>query len=340
MGGLMNMGYWPDVFFLHGRARLMTSFTNILVGVDLSQCRPLSSSSLSAGALDTIETANWLAQAHKAKLLFFAALNLTEDALHHLDHEDRTHVTRTVEQAANQVLGDLVRQSQRRGIEASAKLARGKGWEEIIRQVLRDKHDLVVVGTRDLTGLRRMLFGNTALKLLRRCPCPVWVCKPGRKSSLNIMVATALKSASEQVLRFGISLAQVLDGNAHVLHVVEYPLDRLGWTGLPDEKTTEYHQRVRAAAQDMLHTKLEKTGYRELGARCQIHLAEGAGIPDAAIQHYLQLLDIDLLVMGTIGRTGLAGMFIGNTAERLLPEVHCSVLAVKPPDFQCPVVLN
>ncbi|MBV8313231.1 MAG: universal stress protein, partial [Planctomycetaceae bacterium] len=47
--------------------------------------------------------------------------------------------------------------------------------------------------------------------------------------------------------------------------------------------------------------------------------------------------NIDLLVMGTVGRTSAPGVMIGSTAERLFPEVTCSVLAVKPPDFRCPI---
>jgi len=41
--------------------------------------------------------------------------------------------------------------------------------------------------------------------------------------------------------------------------------------------------------------------------------------------------------MGTVGRTGIQGFFIGNTAEEILNQVECSVLAVKPPGFQTPV---
>ncbi len=42
---------------------------------------------------------------------------------------------------------------------------------------------------------------------------------------------------------------------------------------------------------------------------------------------------IDLLVLGTIGRSGIAGLLMGNTAERILNKVECSVLAVKPEGF-------
>ncbi len=48
---------------------------------------------------------------------------------------------------------------------------------------------------------------------------------------------------------------------------------------------------------------------------------------------------VDLIVMGTVGRTGVRGLIIGNTAEATLNQVQCSVLAVKPPGFETPVQL-
>ena len=44
--------------------------------------------------------------------------------------------------------------------------------------------------------------------------------------------------------------------------------------------------------------------------------------------------------MGTVGRTGIPGLFIGNTAETVLRQVHCSVLTVKPEGFETPVRLD
>ena len=48
-------------------------------------------------------------------------------------------------------------------------------------------------------------------------------------------------------------------------------------------------------------------------------------------------LDAGLIVMGTVARTGISGLIIGNTAETILQSVHCSVLAVKPEGFVTPV---
>ena len=50
-------------------------------------------------------------------------------------------------------------------------------------------------------------------------------------------------------------------------------------------------------------------------------------------------LKTDIVVMGTVARTGIPGMIIGNTAESVLSQLDCSVLAVKPPDFISPVTV-
>jgi universal stress protein E len=44
--------------------------------------------------------------------------------------------------------------------------------------------------------------------------------------------------------------------------------------------------------------------------------------------------------METVGRTGIPGLLMGNTAETILQQVNCSVLAIKPPGFVTPVTLD
>jgi nucleotide-binding universal stress UspA family protein len=70
----------------------------------------------------------------------------------------------------------------------------------------------------------------------------------------------------------------------------------------------------------------------------QIHILKGrAGylIPEVS-----RKLGIELIVMGTVSRTGIEGLFIGNTAEEILERVDCSVLAVKPDGFVTPVKIQ
>ncbi len=66
-----------------------------------------------------------------------------------------------------------------------------------------------------------------------------------------------------------------------------------------------------------------------------VHMLKGAAakmLPAFAIEK-----NVDLIVMGTVARSGAAGFVMGNTAERILDQIQCSVLALKPDDFVCPI---
>ena len=255
-----------------------------------------------------------------------------------LEEKHRLVVIRKIEDEACQVLADLVRKAGEAGVAANAAFVRGKSWLEIIEQVLRDDHDLVMVGPRSSSGVGHQLFGNTAKKLLRRCPCPVWVCRPEpHNRPLNVLVASDLHPASESALRLAICLGNIANATIHVLHAIDYPVYHFWLTALPDEVGQHYHRRVLAHAEQALHDQLERTEYQSLSEPVRVHLADKVGRADDVILKCIREYNIDLLVMGTVGRSGATGVMIGNTAERLLPEVTCSVLAVKAPGFSCPV---
>ena len=64
------------------------------------------------------------------------------------------------------------------------------------------------------------------------------------------------------------------------------------------------------------------------------------GEPGNLIPMLAAKMAVGLIVMGTVSRTGVAGLFMGNTAERILRQVDCSVLTVKPDGFVTPVRLD
>lgn len=67
--------------------------------------------------------------------------------------------------------------------------------------------------------------------------------------------------------------------------------------------------------------------WEKRGVRCDI--------PELVKEH-----QIDLVMMGTVGRTGIPGFLMGNTAEMILNRIDCSVLAIKPEGFVTPVTLE
>jgi nucleotide-binding universal stress UspA family protein len=69
----------------------------------------------------------------------------------------------------------------------------------------------------------------------------------------------------------------------------------------------------------------------------QEHLLRGS--PSREIPALAKRLEADLVVMGTVGRSGIPGLLMGNTAETILYQLDCSVLAIKPPGFVSPVAV-
>ena len=171
------------------------------------------------------------------------------------------------------------------------------------------------------------------MKLLRKCPCPVWVTQPQPTQRIaSILVAHDLRPVGDLAMELGCSMAQLHDAQLHVLHAAEYPeLDAM----LPASVSAEDAAKYRQEAEQHIAGQLSEF---VLAQPAQIHFEVEP--PDSAILEHIQQHSIELLVMGTVGRAGISGLFTGNTAERLLPQISCSVLAVKPRDFETPVTVD
>ena len=76
------------------------------------------------------------------------------------------------------------------GLDIKSRLLRGAPFLEIIKELVRGGHDLVIKPAEGRGGVSSLLFGSTDLHLLRKCPCPVWIIKPTkRKKHARILAA-------------------------------------------------------------------------------------------------------------------------------------------------------
>ena len=314
----------------------MKRFKSILVGVDLRDGDRLVSETIAAPSREAVARAVWLAKNNSAHLTFFYVLPSwasNHDAETQMLLEDG-HGKRTVRDHAQEVLANMVENARKEGVQADSRVVFGKSWVETIRQELREDHDLVIVGARDTKPGMPFLAGSTAIKLLRKCPCAVWVAKPKPDHGIaSILVAHDLRPVGDLAMELGCSMAQLHNAELHVLHAAEYPeFDSI----LPAARVSaESAARYRRNAEQHIAAQLKKF---ELPKPARVHFTTRA--PDFAIWHCIEDHDIELLVMGTIGRSGIRGFITGNTAERILPLVPCSILAVKPIGFQSPVTLE
>jgi len=148
----------------------------------------------------------WLAKLNSASIDFLFSLDLSAKAQEVLS--ESTTDAPTILKEAHDGLAELVAKAHEEEVSAESHVLIGKSWLELIRQVLRAEHDLVVVGTRHFAAIQGILLGSTGMKLLRKCPCPVWVTKPlANKEVDSILVAHDLRTAGELAMELGCSMA-------------------------------------------------------------------------------------------------------------------------------------
>jgi len=242
-------------------------------------------------------------------------------------------------------------------LEIETKVLVGVSFLEIIREVLRDEHDLVIKVPEDPDWIDQ-LFGSNDMHLLRKCPCPVLLIKPRATASFkNILAAVdvddsypedeieARKLLNHQILELATSIAISDFSELHIAHAwyaIGEGLMQGAFVHTSQQEVDDYVERVRRQQENNLNMLVQQTA-EKLGEdamqyiKPKKHLLKGW--PRKEIPILAKQINADLIVMGTVARTGIPGFIMGNTAESILSQVHCSVLAIKPPGFVSPVTL-
>ncbi|HSO10015.1 MAG TPA: universal stress protein [Desulfoprunum sp.] len=236
-------------------------------------------------------------------------------------------------------------------LDIQCKVLVGKTFLEVIRTILTNAYDLVIKPAENLV-LLESLFGSNDMHLLRKCPCPVWLLNRNEKPEYsNILAAVDFDPFNPlgsqldlnlEILQLSSDLALSDHAILHIVHAWDaFAESTMLSRGSTTEKSVfDYvgiEQKRHANGLMMLNEELSKligdAAYKKLSSRH--HLPKGPA--DKAIVRLAKEMRVDVVVMGTIARTGIAGFIIGNTAETILDQLTCSVLAVKPPGFVSPV---
>ena len=242
-------------------------------------------------------------------------------------------------------------------IEIHTKILIGTSFLEIIHEVLRNKHDLVIKTAESGTLLDRV-FGSDDMHLLRKCPCPVWLIKSKSPQNYQRILAAVdvdiFYQKEElnthhllnlQILEMASSLALAEFAELHIVSVWEAIAEgllRSAYIGSQEINVMDYVEEERQQHQHNLNTLMNeimsKLGQNALDyLKPKTHLLKGSA--NRKISLLAKNIEADLVVMGTVARTGVSGFFMGNTAETILNQLNCSVLTVKPAGFETPISL-
>jgi universal stress protein E len=289
----------------------------------------------------SIERATWLARHTPARIELF----ISDYAPHLAD--TRSHGVAAKEARA------AVLDGHRRRLEQLAAPLQSEGlvvgvdvrWDyplhdSIVRKSLEVGADFVIKDTHYHSVLKRAIFSNTDWSLIRNCAATLWLVKPRPPGQKPCFVAAVdplherdkPADLDNRILATAEDLSGALDGQVHVFHAydvtaaiaistdammmpIALPMNELA-DAMRAEHTDSVQGLCKAHGVPAERTHIHQGGTRQL------------------LMALTEQLRADAVVMGAISRSGLKGLFLGNTAEDVLDRLHCDLLIVKPEGFK------
>ncbi len=227
----------------------------------------------------------------------------------------------------------------------------GKPYMDITRMVIEHDIDLVVKIADELEASSDHVFASTDQHLLRKCPCKVWLRQPrGEQTHKHVLAAIdvdlddaeepeTLQALNADILRTAFDFARQEGARVHILHAWEAPSPSLIASLFPEQdlhqedQFNHLNQARKAALEQLLDTVAPSVGDGRAPSTVYVRRGDARTVIAQAVDE----LEIAFLVMGTVARTGLQGVIIGNTAEDTQNSVARSLVAVKPAGFVSPL---
>lgn len=241
-------------------------------------------------------------------------------------------------------LESLIEPYHKSGINIHTQVVSGTPFIELIRTVQLNGYDLLMKAARPPAGLAERLFGSNDMHILRKCPCPVWVDRPESTHPYrNIVVAVdpggqAGADLNRLIMDLASSLAERESAQLHVVHAWRLEGETMLRSGRAKISAIKLQQILATTEErhiQKLNALLAEYGLTHESPNVILVKARAS----EAILSLSEEVNADLIVMGTVGRSGIPGLIIGNTAEDVLQTAKASILAVKPSGFVSPVTL-
>jgi universal stress protein A len=142
----------------------------------------------------------------------------------------------------------------------------------------------------------------------------------------NILVPTDFSEGSAEAVRYAHDLAVRLRATLHVLHVVENPFAPGAFMEMYSPPSPDYFVDLERQADDRLHASLSPEDKK----RCPVVMITRMGVPATEIlQRAAEQPRIDLIVMATHGRGGVARLVMGSVADKIIRGAPCPVLTMR-----------
>lgn len=221
------------------------------------------------------------------------------------------------------------------GIEADTLVVPGQPAERIVTQAQEGRFDIIAIGTRGHSGIRRGLLGSVTDEVVRTSPVPVLVLSPGavERSAQDdyelssVTVPLDGSELAESVLPYAEGLAQQVSLEMHLLRIVSIgPLITAGGMHSAYVDTAPIEEDLVREATAYLNKVAQRLTERGLTASCTVEKRYAA----LAIADHLRDMPCNLVAICTRGRSGLGRMIIGSVADSIIRSASVPVLVITP----------
>jgi len=234
-----------------------------------------------------------------------------------------------LEQEGDRIVREAAKKADKRGVDTVTDVVRGEPYREIVDYTEHHGLDLVVMPTHGRRGLERFLLGSTSERVVRTADVPVLTMRPDDDVTIshpyqNVLVPTDGSNCANQALAIGVDVADAEDATLHLLSVIA--ITALGADARPDIRM----EMLEESAHELLD---EAAAFADdAGVEPASTTVEYGPSIHKAILAYVDDHDIDLVVVGTHGRTGFDRYVLGSVTEYLVRTSPIPVLTVQPPD--------
>ena len=229
--------------------------------------------------------------------------------------------------AAVERLEELATGLRGRGVEVATRLEIGVASQAVVKAAAEVSPDLLVQGSRGLTGVAHLILGSTAQRIVQHAPCPVLTVHPGDRERhpvlRHVLVPTDFSHDAEGAARLARSLLPADGPRLTLLHAYHLPVEYTAYGTIPT--SLPFQRDVAAVAEE----KLQAAAAALQGDGVVVETLAREGYPPEVIVESARELNADVIAMGTHGRTGLRHLLLGSNAERVIGHAPCPVLTVR-----------
>lgn len=250
------------------------------------------------------------------------------------------NATKHYSDALNQHIQTL--HTQYPNIDFSSKISVGIPYIEIVKQATQNHADMIIIDSYRQTKETACERGSNTLNLMRKSATPIWSLGKSSPPVQHVTAAIDLTNPDYQefnskLVAMAVDFCAQLGAKLTLCHVWKFDSEGFlrDWSGYSDIEIALLAQKMRDERLSRLNSLLSPYSDRST----EIHTLLLEGDTRTVFPQYIADNDVDLVVMGSMSRSGIAGFVLGNTAEEMINQLDCSVITLKPDSFKSPIHL-